>query len=82
MAACVTVTVWPATVSVPVRGLVAVFAATLNVTVAMPAPVAPAVTVIQLSLLTATQVQLEPVVTERLFVVAVEITEKVVCDTL
>lgn len=77
-----TVTVWPATVSVPVRALLVVFAATLKETVARPVPVAPAVTVIQLALLTAVQEQLEPVVTARLFVVAVEITEKVVCDRL
>ena len=76
------VTVWLATVSVPVRAPLVVFAATLNVTVARPVPVAPAVTVIQLALLAAVHEQLEPAVTVRLLVVAVETTEKVVCDRL
>ena len=53
-AACVTVKVAPAIVSVPVREVVTVFAATLNDAVPGPVPVAPAVTVIQVgSLLTA-----------------------------
>ena len=42
-----TVTVWPATVNVPVRAVPVVLAATLNVTEPMPDPLAPAVTVIQ-----------------------------------
>ena len=52
-AACVTVKVAPAIVSVPVRGVVTVFAATLNDALPGPVPVAPAVTVIHVSLLTA-----------------------------
>ena len=53
MPACVIVNVLPPTVSVPVRGVVAVFAATLYVTEPLPAPFAPAVTVIHASLLVA-----------------------------
>jgi hypothetical protein len=49
------VTVVPATVSVPVRGVVAVFGATVNASGPLPVPPA-ACTVIQLALLTAFQV--------------------------
>jgi len=61
-AACVTVNVAPAIVSVPVRLVVTVFAATSNVTDPLPDPVAPPVTVIQAALLAA--VQLHPVAAE------------------
>jgi hypothetical protein len=47
-AACVTVNVCPAIVSVPVRAAPP-FAAIANVTVPLPVPEAPAVTVIQLT---------------------------------
>jgi hypothetical protein len=57
-AACVTVKVWPAMVSVPVRGLEFGLLATANPTAPLPEPEAPLVTVIQASLLTA--VQLHP----------------------
>ena len=50
-AAWVTVNVWPAMVSVPVRAA-PVLAATLNATVPGPLPLAPLVTVIQVVLLT------------------------------
>ena len=55
--ACVTVTVWPAIVTVPVRGAVPAFAVTENC--AEPAPVAllPAVIVIQEALLVDVQPQ-------------------------
>jgi hypothetical protein len=56
-AACVTVTVWPAIVTVPVRDAVAVLPATESDTVPLPAPDAPAVTVIQDALLLAVHVQ-------------------------
>jgi hypothetical protein len=56
-AAWVTVNVVPPIVSVPVRGVVVVLAATLYVTEPLPLPVAPAVTVIQASLLVAVQPQ-------------------------
>ena len=61
--ACVTVTVWPATVSVPVRGEVAVLAAMAKATVPFPLPLAPDVIVSQESLLVAVQVQPVVVVT-------------------
>src|SRR4029078_5017479 len=41
-AAWLTVNVWPATVSVPARGVVSVLAATENCTVTLPGPAAPA----------------------------------------
>ena len=44
-AACVTVNVWPATVSVPLRGDVLGLADALNATLPLPLPVAPPVTV-------------------------------------
>src|SRR4029453_671294 len=50
----------------PGRALGEVFAATLNVTLFMPVPVAPPVTVIQPALLTAVHEQLVPVTTETL----------------
>jgi len=55
--AWITVTVLPATVSVPVRGELEVFAATLNVTVPLPFPLAPEVIVNQEVLLVAAHVQ-------------------------
>ena len=54
-AACVTDTVCPATVSVPVRGAPVGFCPTANVTEPMPEPVAPLLTVIQLTALTASR---------------------------
>ena len=54
--ACVTVKVCPAIVIVPVREVVPVLAATLKLTVPLPLPFAPAVTVIQAALLAAVQV--------------------------
>ena len=50
----------PPTVTVPIRAVVAVLAATLSDTEPLPVPVAPAVTVIQLALLVA--VRAHPVV--------------------
>jgi hypothetical protein len=61
----VTVKVWPPAVIVPVRCAVVEFAATLNVTVPVPDPVAPPVTVIQATLLVAVQPQPLEVVTEK-----------------
>jgi hypothetical protein len=57
MPAWVTVNVLPAIVTVPVRGDTDVFAAELKLTEPLPAPDAPAVTVSQLSLLTAVHAQ-------------------------
>ena len=61
--ACVTVNVVPPIVIVPVRIEVAVFGATLNVTLADPDCDAPPVMVIQDALLTAVHAQAEPAVT-------------------
>jgi hypothetical protein len=62
-AACVTVNVAPAIVSVPVRPVVTVFAATLNPTLPGPDPDAPLVSVIQAALLLAVHAQPAPAVT-------------------
>ena len=62
-AACVTVNVEPAIVSVPTRVVAAVFAATLNVTVPLPEPAAPVLTVIHVTLLAAVQAHPAPAVT-------------------
>jgi len=67
--ACVTFTVCPATVRLPDRWLVEVFAATENVAVPLPAPLAPAVTVIHAVLLTAVHMQPAPAVTVTLLLV-------------
>jgi len=56
-AACATVNVWPATVAVPVRDVVAVFAAMLIATAPLPLPLAPLVTVTQGTSLAAVQAQ-------------------------
>ena len=56
-------TVWPATVNVPVRAMPVVLAATLNVTEPMPDPLAPAVTVIQDVVVVAVQEQAVPAMT-------------------
>jgi hypothetical protein len=53
---CVTVTAWPATVSVPTRWDVEVFAVALKVTVPLPFPLAPPLMVSQAALLVAVQV--------------------------
>ena len=55
--AWVTVKVWPAIVAVALRDEAAVFAPTLNVTVPLPLPLAPLVTVIHGALLAAVQAQ-------------------------
>jgi hypothetical protein len=60
---CVTVKVLPAIVSVPVRGAVPVFAATVNATLPEPDPVAPAMIPIQAALLLAVHAQPDPAVT-------------------
>jgi hypothetical protein len=49
---------------VPVRGVVVVFAATVNVTVPLPDPLAPPVTLIQLALLVAVQAHPAPAAIE------------------
>ena len=62
-AACVTVRVWPAIVTEPVREDVDVFAATESETVPFPVPDAPEVTEIQDAVLDAVQLQPEVPVT-------------------
>ncbi len=74
----VTVTVWPATVTVPVRAVPVVLAATLNVTEPMPDPLAPAVTVIQDVVVVAVQEQDVPEVTLRVRLLASASTAKLV----
>jgi hypothetical protein len=61
-AACDTVNVVPAIVSVPLRAA-PVFCATLKLTVPLPLPLAPLVTLIHVALDAAVQVQLVPAVT-------------------
>jgi hypothetical protein len=61
--ACVTVKVCPPAVIVAVRATVLVLAAALNVTVPLPVPLAPPVTVSHVALLTAVHVQPVPAVT-------------------
>ena len=63
---CVTVKLWPATVSVAVRLFEELFAPTLKVTVALPVPLDPAVTVTQLAPLVAVHPQPVIVVTATL----------------
>ena len=71
-----TVTVWPATVNVPVRAVPIVLAATLNVTEPMPDPLAPAVTVIQAVVVVAVHEQDVPDVTLSVRLLAVPSTVK------
>ena len=62
--ACVTANVWPATVTMPLRSFVAVFAATSRRTVPLPLPFAPAPIVIHGVLEDADHVQPAPAATE------------------
>ena len=72
-----TVTVWPATVNVPVRAVPVVLAAMLNVTEPMPDPLAPAVTVIQDVPVVAVHAHDVPEVTLSVRLFASELTSKV-----
>ena len=65
-------TVWPATVIVPVRAEPVVFAATVKFDEPSPDIDAPLVIVIHATLLTAVHAQLEPVVTDTLALRPVE----------
>ena len=82
LAAWLTVTVWPATVIVPVRAAPVVFAATVKFAEPRPVIDAPLVIEIQLSLLTAVQAQLDPVVTEMLAFNPVDAADTVVGETV
>ena len=75
-------TVWPATVNVPVRAAPVVLAATLNVTEPMPDPLAPAVTVIQDVVVVAVQEQDVPDVTLSVRLLASASTAKLVGVTV
>ena len=77
-----TVTVCPATVNVPVRGVPVVLAATLKVTEPIPDPLAPAVTVIQEVVVLAVHEQDVPDVTLSVRLVAIASTSKVVGVTV
>ena len=74
-AACVTVNVAPAIVSVPVRLEATVFAATLKPTVPLPEPVAPLVTVIHAALLAAVHAHPVGIVTSLLPVPAAAVND-------
>jgi hypothetical protein len=80
-AACVTVTVWPPTVMVPVRALAVPFAATVKLN--EPSPDIPGlVMVIQGTVLEGVHVQFEPVVTPILLLRPVEGADTDMGDTL
>src|SRR4051812_9985570 len=81
IAACDTVTAWPPMLSVPVRAG-PVFAATDTDTVPLPAPLAPLVTVSQLSIAVADQVHVVNAVTVNVVVAASDETDRFEGDTL
>jgi hypothetical protein len=77
-----TVTVWPATVIVPVRAEPVVFAATVKFADPSPDIEAPLVIVIHATLLTAVHAQLDPVVTDTLALSPVDVAETLVGETV
>lgn len=79
--ACVTVTVWPATVSVPTRCVAAPFAVTLKVTELIPMPAPGFVMVIQVSGVDVPHVHCVPAVTLRVRLVLNASIAKLVGDT-
>ena len=79
--ACVTVTVWPATVMVPLRGVTAVLAETENCVTPLPATLLPPVIAIQAALLIAVQGQPLGVLTVIVKVPAPEATGTTDADT-
>jgi hypothetical protein len=76
------VTVWPATLSVPVRGVVAVLAAIENATAPLPLPLPPDMMVSHEALVVAVQVQPAGVVTALLLALAVAPGVNAVGDTV
>ena len=80
--ACVTVTLWPAMVSVAVRAVAVVLATALNATVPLPVPLAPEVTVSQLALLAAVQAQPVGAVTDTEPVAAADVSDWVVAESV
>ena len=81
-AACVTVTVWPATVSVPVRLLEVEFAAATKTTDPIPVPLAPEEIVIQAAWLADVHPHCVPLTTLMVFELCVGGTETDVGYTL
>jgi hypothetical protein len=81
-AAWLTVTIWPATVIVPLRAEPVVFAATVKLAEPSPDIEAPLVIAIQPALLTAVHAQLDPVVTDTLALSPVDVAETLVGETL
>ena len=79
--ACVTVTAWPATVSVPTRCVAAPLAVTLKVTELIPTPAPGFVMVIQVSAVDAPQVHWVPAVTLSVRLVLNASIAKLVGDT-
>jgi hypothetical protein len=79
---CVTVTAWPAIVTVPLRDPLAALAAIVSETVPLPVPEAPLPTVIQAAPLTAVHAQLPPAVTETDPVVAGAETDRLVVESV
>ena len=80
--ACVTVTVCPAMVTVPVRAEPEVFSAIDSVTVPEPVPLVPPVTVIHDALLTAVHAHPVPAVTPTLPVDVADVTDRLVVDNV
>ena len=74
-------TAWPATVSVPTRWAVDVFAVAPNVTVPLPAPLAPPVTLSQAALLVAAHAHPGPAVTPVVEEPAAAVSVRAVGDT-
>ena len=74
--------VWPPIVTVPLRCNVLLLAVTLKVTVPLPLPLAPPVTVIHPLLLAAVHEQPEPAATPTVLDPAVEAIERLVGDRL
>jgi len=81
-AACVTANVWPAIVTMPLRSLVEVFAATSRRTVPLPFPFAPAPTTIHGTLDAAVQGHPAPAVTDAVTDPPLDATRALVADSV
>jgi len=79
---CVTVTVWPATVTVPVREAPPLLAATLKLAVPLPVMLLADVRVIQLAFVPAVHAHVLPVVTVKLAGCAVDNRDRLVGATV
>jgi len=80
--ACATVTVWPATVTVPVREAPPLLAATLKLAVPLPVMLLADVRVIQLAFVPAVHAHVLPVVTVKLAGCAVDNRDRLVGATV